>query len=107
LKIPTAQTLVAMLLLCACGKPVRPPYDFKKVAAKLKVGMTKAEVITAIGAPDKDSETDPELSKNSKPGTFVLFYEDGLLKHFFVRFREGKLEKVMDTSAPAGIVPPP
>ncbi len=100
-------TFIGVLILSACSKPAPPHRDFAKMSAKLKLGMTKPEVIAAIGAPDRDSETDPEPGEKSIPGTFVLFYDDGPINIFFVGFREGKLFKFRDMSLPAGTVPPP
>ncbi len=119
MKRQTALIIVAVALLFACGKPgpapsiaqtaaPRPPYDFTKMEAKLKVGMTKAEVIAAIGAPTTDTETDPEYSKLiKKPGYFILSYSDGPEKIYFVHFQEGRFVSFVDVSPPPGLVPPP
>ena len=69
------------------------------MAALVKVGMTKEEVIQAIGKPDMNSLEDPELSKKSKPGVFLFAYHDGL-KSLMVSFQEEKVVRVNNLAPP-------
>ncbi len=101
MKVSLAQTLVALLLLTACGKPA-PPRDLAKMAAKIKVGMTKPEVIAAIGNPDDDTETDPQFRDNRRPGYFILAYRD-LPKVLTVSFRENQVARVDNIDPPNGL----
>ncbi len=87
-----SMTFVAVLILSACGKPA-PPHDLTKMATKVTIGMTKAEVITAIGTPDRDSETDKESTGKSTPEHFVLLYND-YPKILIVTFRDSKVNRI-------------
>lgn len=101
LKIPVSICFATSLLLISCGKPAAPR-DFTTMSTLVKEGMTKEEVIKAIGKPDINSQEDPELSKNSKPGSFIFNYHEGL-KSLSVSFREDKVVKINNFAPPGGL----
>ena len=71
------------------------------MATLVKEGMTKEEVIKAIGNPDMNSQEHPELSKNPKPGFFIFSYQDGPVRNLIVSFKEDKVAKINN------FIPPP
>ena len=89
LKIPVSIFIATSLLLISCGKPA-PPRDFATMATLVKVGMTKEEVIQAIGKPDVNSLEDSSLKGQSSSGVFIFSYHDGL-KHLIVSFANDKV----------------
>ena len=96
-KIPASILIVASLLLISCGRPA-PPRDFAKMAALVKVGMTKEEVIRAIGNPDKNTQDNSEFQKETYQGHFIFNYFNGP-KVLTASFKFGKVFKIFNQQA--------
>ena len=92
--------LPALIVLVSCGKPAAPR-DLSKMQLLLKVGMTKEEVIGAIGKPDRNSLEEHDPRAQAKPGHFVFFYRESS-NEMIVAFRNGTVYQadIIDVSLP-------
>ena len=100
LKIQVSFLIVTSLLVISCGKPAATRY-VAKMAALIKAGMTKEEVIQAIGKPDRDTREEHDLRAQAKPGHFVFFYRESS-NEMIVAFRNGTVYQadIIDVSLP-------
>ena len=100
LKISFSILIVTSLLFISCGKSA-PSRDFAKMPSLVKIGMTKEEVIQAIGKPDRNTGEEHDPRAQAKPGHFVFFYRESS-NEMIVAFRNGTVYQadIIDVSLP-------